>query len=109
MTGTETGASTVYAATVGAFMKITTAYAATHEVQAGDRMLMIDASVAPELTDKIMVGASALAIVNIESINPAGTPLAYQLQVRGAVDDSADGGNFTSTEPSRSFDGGDFG
>lgn len=72
-------------------------------------MLILDASVAPELTDKLVVDASALTIVNIEAINPAGTPLAYRLQVRGVVDDSADGGNFTSTEPSRNFDGGDFG
>lgn len=85
VTGKETGATTTLYATVGAFMKITTAYAATHEVQTGDRMLMLDASIAPALTDKIEVDAAELAIVNIDEINPAGTPLAYSLQVRGAV------------------------
>jgi hypothetical protein len=72
-------------------------------------MLLLDASVAPELTDKIVVGASVLAIVNIESINPAGTPLAHRLQVRGTMDESADGGNFSSTAPTVTLDGGDFG
>lgn len=104
VTGQETGASTLYANTIGAFMQITTAYAATHEVQQGDRLALIDATIAPELTDALVVGASELVIVNIESINPAGTPLAYRMQVRGAVDDSGaapdwniDGGNAFGT------------
>lgn len=83
VTGNETGATTALLATVGAFMQITAAYADTHEVQTGDRLLMVDASVAPTLTDKIEMDAAELAIVNIDEINPAGTPLAYSLQVRG--------------------------
>jgi hypothetical protein len=112
VTGTETGASTIYAATVGVFTKITTDYALAHEVQSGDRMLILDASVAPELTDKLVVGASALTIVNIEAINPAGTPLAYRLQVRGAVADSdwlignADGGDVDGSSMQGNLDGG---
>lgn len=83
VTGTESGATTALYTTIGAFMKITTDYAATHEVQQGDRLLMIDASVAPTLTDKIEMDTAELAIVNVDEINPAGTPLAYRLQVRG--------------------------
>lgn len=51
ITGTTTGATTTYADTTGLFTKITQDYAATNEVQQGDRLLIIDASVAPEMTD----------------------------------------------------------
>lgn len=34
------------------------------------------------MTDKLVVGADVLTIVNIQAINPAGTPIAYRLQVR---------------------------
>ena len=87
VTGKETGCDTLYANTVGAFMKITADYTATHEVQQGDRLAMIDATVEPALTDKLVVGADELAIVAIDAINPAGTSLAYRLQVRGALTD----------------------
>lgn len=81
----------------------------TNEVQSGDRMAIIGPAVAPTLTDKLMVGASALTIVNIAPISPAGTAVAYKLQVRGAVDDSANGGDFSNTPASRTIKGGDFG
>lgn len=45
-------------------------------------MAVIDASHAPQMTDKLVVGSDVLSIVNIITINPAGTPVAYKLQVR---------------------------
>lgn len=81
----------------------------TNEVQSGDRMAIIGPQVAPQLTDKLMVGASALTIVNIVPVNPAGTAVAYKLQVRGQIDDTAGGGSFSNTPASRTLDGGDFG
>jgi hypothetical protein len=80
----------------------------TNEVQSGDRMAIIGPAVAPQLTDKLMVGASPLTIVNIVPVNPAGVAVAYKLQVRGDVDTSADGTAFTPTQPSRTLDGGTF-
>lgn len=109
VTGTTTGATITYADIIGIFIRITQDYAATNEVQQGDRLMVIGPSVAPQMTDKVVVGASALTIVNIVPINPAGTPLAYKLQVRGTVDASGDGGSFSSTPASRTLDGGDFG
>lgn len=108
ITDEETGATVTYADVRGVFTKIGTDYAMTHEVQSGDRMAVIDASAKPELTDKLVIGASALSIVNIIAVNPAGTPVAYKLHVRGSVDDSADGGNFGATAPTRTMDGGSF-
>lgn len=87
ITGVETGASTTYASIIGLFTKIATDYALTNEMQSGDRMAIIGPQVAPQLTDKLMVGASVLTIVNIVPVNPAGTAVAYKLQVRGVVTD----------------------
>jgi hypothetical protein len=88
ITDEETGATVIYADTRGVFTKIGTDYAMTHEVQSGDRMVTIDASAKPELTDKLVIGVSALSIVNIDAVNPAGTPVAYKLHVRGIVSDT---------------------
>lgn len=63
----------------------------TNEVQSGDRMAIIGPAVAPQLTDKLMVGASALTIVNIVPVNPADVAIAYRLQVRGVVTDTPAG------------------
>ena len=43
-----------------------------------DIELVLDNTVKPEMTDKI----EGVSIINIEEINPAGTPLIYKLQVR---------------------------
>lgn len=56
----------------------------------GDRFLIIDASTAPCMGDKLRNTAvcsvipttELLSIVAIEPINPGGTPIAYRLQVR---------------------------
>ena len=80
----------------------------TNQVESGDRMAVIGPTVAPQLTDKLMVGASALTIVNIVPVNPAGTAIAYKLQVRGDVDTTADGGAFDGTQATRTINGGDF-
>lgn len=51
-------------------------------IQAGDRMVVIDASFAPEMTDKVLINSTYWNIVNISDKNPAGIPLAYNIQVR---------------------------
>lgn len=72
-------------------------------------MVILDASVAPQLTDRLVVGASELAIINVVPIDPAGVAVAYKLQIRGTVDTTADGSSFSGTQPTRTMDGGDFG
>lgn len=82
VTGTTTGQSTADLATVGIMEAIGTGYALANEVQDGDLLAMIDASQAPLLTDKLVVGTAVYGIVKIIPMNPAGTPVAYKLQVR---------------------------
>lgn len=68
--------------TTGAFIEIDYQYMQTHDVQTGDRMLMIDASVAPEMDNAVVWQGDEWVLANIEPINPAGTPVAYTLQLR---------------------------
>lgn len=51
-------------------------------VASEDRLLLIDSTIEPLTTDRITVGGDFLEIVNISPIKPAGTALAYYLQVR---------------------------
>jgi hypothetical protein len=53
-------------------------------IQQGDKKLIMSASglTMPTLTTKAVVGGHTWAIVNIKEINPAGTPLIYELQAR---------------------------
>lgn len=53
-------------------------------IQQGDKKLIMAASglTMPTLTTKAMVGGHTWTIVNIKEINPAGTPLIYELQAR---------------------------
>lgn len=51
-------------------------------IQFGDKMLVIDASFAPEMSDQVLVNSTYWNIVDISDKNPAGTPLVYNVQVR---------------------------
>jgi hypothetical protein len=51
-------------------------------VQTGDKLAVIDASQAPQMTDKLVDGANIWQVVDIDTINPAGTPIAYFVRVR---------------------------
>jgi hypothetical protein len=108
LSGTTTGGTSADAPCQGILKQITDEYAKAFAVEANDQLAVIDGSVEPLMTDLLVVGASALAIVKIIAVNPAGTPLAYTLQVRGAMDTSADGTAFTTTQPTRTLDGGTF-
>jgi hypothetical protein len=39
-------------------------------------------AIAPETTDRLVVGGTALTIVNVKPLSPAGTVLMWELQVR---------------------------
>jgi hypothetical protein len=48
----------------------------------GDRLLILDATTEPKTSDKPVIDGAEWTVVAIESINPAGTPVAYKVQVR---------------------------
>ena len=53
------------------------------QVQQGDRRLILDANgSAPSLTTKIIFGGASYAVIDIKELNPAGTPVLYDLIIR---------------------------
>jgi hypothetical protein len=73
-----TSASDADVATIGVWQTIRATLVDGSRIRAGDKFLVIDASQAPRMSDKI----AGWSIVEINEINPAGTVLAYRLQVR---------------------------
>lgn len=69
-----------------------TSYAAGTEIRQGDKKVMVSALAAgeggpkqltpPQLTTLVIAGGVTWTIVNIKEINPAGTPLLYEIQGR---------------------------
>jgi len=69
-----------------------TSYAAGTEIRQGDKKIMVSALAAsedgpkqltpPQLTTLVIAGGVTWTIVNIKEINPAGTPLLYEIQGR---------------------------
>lgn len=51
-------------------------------IKAGDKEMVLSNEQAPQLPDKILVGAEPWSIVNIDEISPAGTVIAYRVQIR---------------------------
>lgn len=51
-------------------------------ILATDQMLTITANVRPEADDLARIGGIEHKVISIKTISPAGTPLAYVLQVR---------------------------
>lgn len=69
-----------------------TSYAAGTEIRQGDKKIMVAALTTvdgqpaqlspPKMTTKVIAGGVTWTIVNIKEINPAGTPLLYEIQGR---------------------------
>ena len=53
-------------------------------IQGNDKRLLIEAGAAPQLEDHILVGTDEYVIVSIGELNPAGTPVLFDLHMRGA-------------------------
>lgn len=51
-------------------------------VQAGDRVVMLEATQTPQQGDKLSVDGSYWQIVNVRPVAPGGTPVVYYVQVR---------------------------
>ncbi len=53
-------------------------------IQGGDKRLLLDGSAPiPDLKDHFIVGSAEYVIVSLGEINPAGTPVMYDLHLRG--------------------------
>lgn len=59
-------------------------YAEGTTIRQGDKKIMVAAQglTPPQLTTTVIAGGATWTIVNIKEINPAGTPLVYELQGR---------------------------
>lgn len=76
------GAEPVDTPTHGVALTITNDLKAQMDIQAGDRVYMLDATVEPQLTHKLMLDGAPWPIINIVPLKPAETALAYTVQAR---------------------------
>lgn len=53
-------------------------------IQVGDKRILAEPSMAPQLEDHIIVGVVEYSIVSIGEVNPAGTVVLYDVHCRGA-------------------------
>lgn len=51
-------------------------------VQAGDKLLLLEAGVVPALEDQVIVSVVQYAIKGIGEVSPAGIPVLYQIHLR---------------------------
>lgn len=51
-------------------------------IQEGDKQLLLDATGPVELQDHFIIGGVEYTLVNIKVLNPAGTPVLYDLHIR---------------------------
>lgn len=76
--GRDVSVSQASLATVGVWQLISAKLVDGTRIRLGDKFLLIDATVAPQVGDKV----DGWSVVEITEINPAGTALAYRLLVR---------------------------
>ena len=82
ITGQDSTGAVYDTTTVGLFQTINSIYATGFSLVSGDFVVVIDASMRPLLTDDLMVSGILYNIIAVQEMNPAGTPIAYRLQVR---------------------------
>jgi len=82
VTGVEAGGSTSLITQKGIVSQYKSDLIDGQRIQSGDRMLILDNTQTPVLTDKVLVGAEYWSIIDIVAKNPAGTPLVYFVQAR---------------------------
>lgn len=85
ITGKDTVASLATFSPLGVETPINARLIDGTRVRVGDRFLILDTSTGyvPDMADKLYDSAGVVSsIVAIETISPAGTPVAYKLQVR---------------------------
>lgn len=53
-------------------------------IQVGDKRLLLESSAAPSPQAHIIVGSVEYVIISVGEVNPAGTPVLFDLHLRGA-------------------------
>lgn len=51
-------------------------------IQIGDKRLLLDATATATMTDHFIVGSDDYSVVSIGEVNPAGTPVLYDIHLR---------------------------
>ena len=82
VTGTETGATTSLLKPKGLITQYKNNVIDGTRIQGGDRLVILDNTQAPVMTDQVLIGIEYWNIVDIVSKNPAGTALVYFVQAR---------------------------
>lgn len=82
VTGVETPGIDDSKTTVGILKKYPDKLIDGTRIKTGDRLLVVDASVEPLMTDRPVIGGQEWTPVSIEAANPAGTPLVYFIHAR---------------------------
>ncbi len=68
---------------LGALIGVTDTIAVPDLIKQGDRRVLMEAGVAePTNADWLIIDGKTWSIINVEHINPAGTPVMYDLLVR---------------------------
>lgn len=82
VTGVVTSGSNTTLTAKGLLNKFTDDLIDGTRIKASDRMLMIDATFEPVMTDKPTIAGQNWSIVEIRTVKPANVPVMYALQVR---------------------------
>lgn len=83
ITGEETPGTDDTQTTTGLLKKFPDKLIDGTRIQVGDRVLVLDASVEPLMTDRPTMNGQALGVPqSVETSNPTGTPLVYLVHLR---------------------------
>lgn len=82
VTGTASGESSSDITSTGVIKPFRADLIDGTRIQQGDKVLILDDSQVPALTDKVLIGTAAWNILDIDTVSPAGTPLVYFVHIR---------------------------
>jgi hypothetical protein len=80
--GTTTGGTTTNYSGYGALFDFNSNLVDGDNIKATDKRLLLQSGDVPELNDVLTVNGTAYTVLNIEELNPAGTTVKYELQLR---------------------------
>lgn len=82
VTGAVSGGTTADTNVKGLFVAWDERYDGEASKAGTDRIAVLDATLEPLVSDRLLVSSVAYEIVAVQQVNPAGTPLVYRVQVR---------------------------
>ena len=81
VTGAESGSSTD-STTIGLFQRIPDRLIDGTRILSSDKLIVIDSSYTPDLSQKVIIGGDQYSIEEINEVNPAGTSIVYFVRLR---------------------------